>query len=142
MRDELTQDPFVQQAVDLFDHVTLALVGIGSIEPSKLLMSSGNVFTAEELSMLKERGAVGDMFLRFFDRQGQPVLSPLNDRVISMSLEQLKCVTRSVGIAGGPRKTDAIRGAINGGWINVLITDQMTGTAPVELIQFEERSWI
>ena len=126
MRDELMTNPFVQQAVGLFDQVTLALVGIGSIEPSKLLMSSGNVFTAEELSMLQERGAVGDMFLRFFDLQGQPVITPLNDRVISMTLEQLSRVKRSVGIAGGPRKTNAIRGGINGGWINVLITDHMT----------------
>ena len=126
MRDELQHNPFVRQAVDLFDQVTLALVGIGSIEPSKLLMSSGNVFTAEELAMLQVSGAVGDIFLRFFDLQGQPVITPLNDRVISMTLEQLKRVRRSVGIAGGPRKTKAIRGAITGGWINVLITDQMT----------------
>ena len=126
MRDELMINPFVRQAVEQFDHITLALVGIGSVEPSKLLMSSGNVFTPEELNMLQERGAVGDIFLRFFDAQGQPVITPLNDRVISMQLEQLKRVKRSVGIAGGPRKLNAIRGAINGGWINVLITDHLT----------------
>ena len=33
---------------------------------------------------------------------------------------------RSVGIAGGERKYDAIRGALAGGWINVLITDART----------------
>ncbi len=126
MREELMANPFVQHAVNLFDHITLALVGIGSIEPSKLLMSSGNVFTADELTMLQERGAIGDIFLRFFDLAGQPVITPLNDRVISMGLEQLKNVKRSVGIAGGPRKLNAIRGAITGGWINVLITDHMT----------------
>ncbi len=92
MRDELMIDPFVQQAFNLFDQITLALVGIGSVEPSKLLMSSGNVFTQEELAMLQERGAVGDIFLRFFDGQGQPVSTPLNDRVISMQLAQLKRV--------------------------------------------------
>lgn len=126
MRDELTTNPFVRQAVELFDHITLALVGIGSIEPSKLLMRSGNVFTAEELAMLQERGAVGDICLRFFDQHGQPVMTPLNDRVISMTLDQLRRVKRSVGIAGGPRKLKAIRGAISGGWINVLITDHRT----------------
>lgn len=126
MRDEITSNPFVQQAIELFDQITLALVGIGSIEPSKLLLSSGNVFTAEELTMLQDRGAVGDIFLRFFDIQGQPVSTPLNDRVISMELQQLKGVKRSVGIAGGARKINAIRGALNGGWINVLITDHTT----------------
>lgn len=126
MRDELMINPFVRDAFELFDHITLALVGIGSVEPSRLLMSSGNVFTAEELVMLQERGAVGDIFLRFFDRNGDPVITPLNERVISMSLEQLRNARRSIGIAGGTRKINAIRGAINGGWINVLVTDHMT----------------
>ena len=69
---------------------------------------------------------MGDICLRFFDREGRPVVTPLNDRVISMSLAQLKGVKRSVGVAGGPRKTEAIRGAIKGRWINILITDQLT----------------
>ncbi|MBK8024981.1 MAG: sugar-binding transcriptional regulator [Chloroflexi bacterium] len=132
MSTELMNDPFVQQAVGLFDNVTLALVGIGSVEPSKLLASSGNVFTAEELTALQERGAVGDIVLRFFDGEGRPVVTPLNERVISMKLDQLKRVKRSVAIAGGPRKTNAIRGALLGGWINVLITDHMTAQRLLE----------
>jgi DNA-binding transcriptional regulator LsrR (DeoR family) len=126
MRDELLADQFVQEAVALFDQVTLALVGIGSVEPSKLLASSGNVFSVEELAMLRETGAIGDICLRFLDSEGQPVITPLNDRVISMTLEQLKNVKRTVGVAGGQRKTEAIRSALKGKWINILITDHLT----------------
>jgi DNA-binding transcriptional regulator LsrR (DeoR family) len=43
-----------------------------------------------------------------------------------MSLDQMKKAKRSVGIAGGPRKTRAIRSALRGGYINVLITDRRT----------------
>src|SRR6185437_10693811 len=43
-RSVLLDDPYVRSTLDLFDHVTLALVGIGALEPSKLLASSGNVF--------------------------------------------------------------------------------------------------
>jgi len=119
-------DPFVCETIDKFKDVTLALLGIGSIEPSELLASSGNVFSSQELEMLREHGAVGDICLRFFDADGVPVKTPLNDRVIGMELEQLRKVKRSVGIAGGKRKLDAIRGAMRGGYINVLITDSNT----------------
>lgn len=122
----LLNDPFTHEVVSLFDKVTLALVGIGAVEPSPLLASSGNIFSPEELNMLREKGAVGDVCLRFFDSSGKPVLTPLNDRVIGMSLEQLRQVKRTVGIAGGPRKVGAIRGALKGGWVNVLITDRFT----------------
>jgi DNA-binding transcriptional regulator LsrR (DeoR family) len=63
--------------------------------------------------------------MRFFDRSGTPIVNTLNRRVIGMTLEQLRHVKRSVGIAGGLRKYDAIRGAMLGKWINVLITDRI-----------------
>jgi DNA-binding transcriptional regulator LsrR (DeoR family) len=50
----------------------------------------------------------------------------LNDRVIGMDLDQLRAVRRVVGVAGGRRKTNAIRGALAGKLINVLITDLAT----------------
>jgi DNA-binding transcriptional regulator LsrR (DeoR family) len=125
-RTVLLADPFVRSTLDLFDHVTLALVGIGALEPSRLLASSGNIFAPEETALLRARGAVGDICLHFFDRAGTPVITPLDARVISMSLQQLKRVRRSVGIAGGSRKLAAIRGALAGRWINVLITDRFT----------------
>jgi DNA-binding transcriptional regulator LsrR (DeoR family) len=123
------QDPFVCDTIERFDSVTVALVGIGSVEPSDLLASSGNVFSSQELEWLRTLGAVGDVCLRFFDADGAPIQTPLNDRVIGMELEQLRKVKRSVGIAGGPRKLAAIRGAVRGGLINVLITDSFTAQA-------------
>lgn len=125
-RQVLLKDPFVQEAISLFNSITLALVGIGTVEPSKLLAASGNVFSPQELKILRNYGAVGDICLRFFDAWGRPVVTPLNDRVISIELEQLKRIPRVVGVAGGARKVVAIRGALRGGWINVLITDART----------------
>lgn len=125
-RQLLLEEQYVSAAIKWFDDVSLALVGIGSIEPSKLLASSGNVFAVDELEALRVRGAVGDICLRFFDKIGQPVVNEFSDRVIGMSLEQLGRVPRTIGIAGGKRKHKAILGALQGGWINVLITDRFT----------------
>jgi DNA-binding transcriptional regulator LsrR (DeoR family) len=122
----MLQDRYVQEAMALFRSVTVALVGIGAVEPSKLLAASGNVFSPGELRSLSVRGAVGDICLRFFDADGVPVVTPLDDRVIAIGLQELRRVDRVVGIAGGKRKTAAIRGALQGGWVNVLITDRGT----------------
>lgn len=125
-RQVLLQDQFVLPTIDLFDHVTLALVGIGAIEPSKLLMESGNIFSASELYDLSQEQAVGDICLRFFDAEGKPIMTPHDERVIGMSLPQLQVVERTVGVAGGQRKLAAILGALKGGLVNVLITDRFT----------------
>lgn len=122
----MLKERYVLEAVALFKSITVALVGIGAVEPSKMLASSGNVFSSQELEQLSAHGAVGDICLRFFDAGGTPVVTPLNDRVIAIELEDLKRANRVVGIAGGRRKTAAIRGALQGRWINVLITDRAT----------------
>jgi DNA-binding transcriptional regulator LsrR (DeoR family) len=126
-RDVLLKDRFVREALDLFRKVTVALVGIGATEPSRALASSGNIFSPQELKLLAGKGAVGDICLRFFDTEGKPVITELNDRVISMDLDELRAVRRVVGVAGGRRKTNAIVGAVSGKLVNVLITD--LGTA-------------
>lgn len=126
VRDDLMTDPYVHSAFDLFDKITLAIVGIGSVEPSKLLASSGNVFSTEELKALQDAGAVGDICLRFFDVNGAEVNLPLDKRVVSIRLDQLAQAKRIVGVAGGPRKLNAVRGALNGKHINVIITDHIS----------------
>jgi DNA-binding transcriptional regulator LsrR (DeoR family) len=125
-RNVLYADGVVRQAVDLFDHVTTALVGIGAMDPSPLLAQSGNIFSPQELGLLRQKNAVGDILVRFFDKGGRLVESGLEKRVISMDLNQLSKVNRAIGVAGGSRKYAGILGALKGHWINILITDRTT----------------
>jgi DNA-binding transcriptional regulator LsrR (DeoR family) len=122
-RDVLVKDRFVREALDLFPKITLALVGIGATEPSRALASSGNVFSPQEIKLLAAKGAIGDICLRFFDAAGREVSTELNDWVISIELAQLRAIRRVVAVAGGRRKVSAIRGALAGKLVNVLITD-------------------
>jgi DNA-binding transcriptional regulator LsrR (DeoR family) len=125
----LLRETYVRGAIELFDRVDTVLVGIGAVEPSRLLASSGNVFSVEELKQLRNQGAVGDICLQFFDAAGAPVRTELNERVIGITLSQISKAKRVIALAGGKRKVEAILGALNGGWINVLITDQWTAQA-------------
>ena len=125
-RQVLASDPSVREASELFEQLDIALVGIGSMEPSQFLATSGNVFSSAERAQLKQRGAVGDICFRFFDAQGELVNSPLMQRVIGIDMASLRRVRRVVGVAGGRRKVRAILAALRGGWINVLITDRRT----------------
>jgi DNA-binding transcriptional regulator LsrR (DeoR family) len=138
-RKVLMNDRFVREVVSTFPTITLALVGVGATEPSRALASSGNVFSSQELKRLSSKGAVGDICLRFFDSEGKPVVTELNDRVISIEVDQLRKIKRVVAVAGGRRKVAAIRGALLGKLVNVLITDLTTaeqllvGTARIRM---------
>lgn len=119
-------DPVVRGSMDLFGRLSLAIVGIGAVEPSELLARSGNVFSKQEMSMLHEAGAVGEISFRFYDAEGRPVVTPLNDRVIGITMEELDRTDRVIALAGGASKTAAIAGALRTGVIDVLVTDKFT----------------
>jgi len=119
----LLDDEQTHKTLSGFCDISLALVGIGSVLPSRNLVSSGNSFSEPELSQLAQLGAVGDILLRFYRSDGQPVQSHVDERVIGMTLEDLKKVNRVVGLAGGQHKTAAIAGALRGKLLTTLITD-------------------
>lgn len=122
----MMSDPFVRETFDLFQRISLAVIGIGAVVPSELLARSGNIFSSQELAALNEEGVVGEVSLRFYDKTGKPVKTPLDERVIGISLDELTKADRVMALAGGAAKTEAIAGALKLGVIDVLVTDKFT----------------
>lgn len=129
VRASLMSDPQIASIRAEWNGLTMALVGIGSVQPSALLVSSGNTLPEADLEALARLGAVGDVCLRFFDAQGVHVDTELVGRTLGIDEETLKAIPRRIGVAGGQRKHAAIRAALVGGWCNVLITDSRTARA-------------
>lgn len=125
-RAKLVASDDVAEVVNKFAEVDVAILGIGELEPSQLLKNSGNYYGEAMLKTLAERGAVGDICLHYFNAQGKPVLSKEEDPVIGMELSQVRDCPHVVALAGGNDKANAIRGALHGGYIDVLITDYPT----------------
>jgi DNA-binding transcriptional regulator LsrR (DeoR family) len=127
-RDALMGDRYLGNLSTEWENLTTLLAGVGALEPSTLLASSGNAVDRSEIAALHAVNAVGDVCLRFFDARGRLVETDLNNRVLGIGSETLRAVPRRLGVAGGARKYSAIRGAIMGGWINILITDLATAS--------------
>lgn len=133
VRDGLLTDPYIAEVVASWQNLSVALVGIGGLQPSPLLKDSGNTINDADLNKLRAAGAIGDLCLHFFDAQGQAVSTDLEERIIGIGAPELIRVPRRIGFAGGQRKLDAIKAAADGQWIDVLITDSMTAQALLEL---------
>lgn len=120
------EDPNVQTTLAQAAGANLAFFGIGAPRQDSILIQKGTIVDWGELSQLEGRGAVGDINLRFFDSQGKGVSSDLDRRVVGLNLSEIKEINTVVGVAGGMPKLAAIRGALAGGLINVLVTDHIT----------------
>lgn len=125
-KEALLSDSHIQKAFGLFPKINIAFAGVGAPTPTSVVVRDGSIINQTEVDDLQHRGAVGDIALRFFDCYGQPVWSDVDDRVVGITLEQITRIERVVGVAGGAQKKNALLGALRGGLIDVLITDQLT----------------
>jgi DNA-binding transcriptional regulator LsrR (DeoR family) len=125
-RDTYFEDPFVSHILNQAQSANLAVMGIGAPRMDSILMREGKIVTEQDLDSLHHNGAVGDINLRFFDENGKIVQSNFDQRVIGLTLDEIQKIERVVGVAGGAAKVSAIRGALTGKLIDVLVTDQIT----------------
>lgn len=130
-RQALLNDPQIRSVLDRATRSDLALVSVGTVDLDSFLFQAGYCDEAG-IQALQERGAVGDVLGHFFDIDGRPVPSPIDNRLIGLSLDELKRIQTVICVAGGSPKVESILGALHGGYVNVLITDEETARAVLD----------
>ncbi|CAN5891822.1 hypothetical protein BH11GEM2_BH11GEM2_00830 [soil metagenome] len=70
-----------------------------------------------------------DIALRCFDARGGDVRTALDDRILGITIDQLRKVRRVVAVAGGGDKTEAIAAGLKTTLVHALITDRVTAEA-------------
>lgn len=117
-------NPMVQETLAHACQADIYVVGLGSLE-SDMVYTHFGLVKQNELDELIGY-AVGDICGRFFDINGWEHRSVFSERVVGISLDDLKDAQFSIGVAGGPDKVAPLLGAIRGRFINVLISDEQT----------------
>ena len=119
----LRQDESVTSAMHLAESAVATLTGIGSSMPGASAVRAG-LFTDEQVVAFREMGGVGDMLGEWFDSRGRLIRKATSDRKIGLGIERLRQMPNVIGVAGGLDKVEAIAGALHGGYLRVLITDE------------------
>ena len=134
-RDLFLQEPTVNDVLQIASRSQTVLIGIGSLQAK----SSGIIWTGyinrKERDWLHNIGVVGHMCAQFFDVQGQVLDIGINQRSISIGLQGLRQVDNVIAVAGTIDKASAILGALNGGYIDSLVTDDRAASLVLDLAQ-------
>jgi lsr operon transcriptional repressor len=128
----LKAEPAIQQVLRLACGVDQAIVGVGTPTTDATIVEMGYL-AADDVRHLRERGVVGDILGQFFDAYGKVVSLPIHDRRIGIELSDLASIPKVVGVAGGLRKVEAILGALRGGFLDVLVTNELVALRLLDL---------
>jgi len=123
VQQALLNEQRINETLQLACKADIALVGIGSVEPSLSSLIRAGYIDEQELAAIRQSGAVGDICARQFDIHGRVLDIELNRRVVGIDIESLKKIKCVIGVAGGILKAPAILGALRGKIIDVLVTD-------------------
>jgi DNA-binding transcriptional regulator LsrR (DeoR family) len=129
VRELFLSEPTVRDAIRRARTVQLAITGIGSLDERDSSFLRAGLITRADLAGLRELGVVGETAGRFYDTAGQTAGIEINRRVIGVELDDLRRIPKVIAIARGLTKAPAILGALRGGYLNVLATDNVTARA-------------
>lgn len=133
-RDVLLDDPHINNQIQRAKECSFILTGIGTVVDEIPLIELG--YTDKDcIHEVIGNGAVGEIMGSFFDIEGNPVKSSLDDKVIGLNLDDLRKASNVVAVAGGREKTEAILGALHTATINTLITDKVTAETLIEFMR-------
>ena len=121
----IREEPSVKEVFRMVRLATMTLVGIGGMSDNATILKNG-ILSKNDFLYLSMKGAVGDVLSHFIDKDGVPVQTDVDNRLISTSLKTLRELDNVIGVAAGPAKVNAIRAALNGKYIDILITDEET----------------
>jgi DNA-binding transcriptional regulator LsrR (DeoR family) len=124
LHETLRHDPSTRRVFELWTQARCAVMGVGA---PPLTRASLPRFIASDTASL--RGSVGDVCSRFYDAAGDAVAFPGSDRLIATSLERLRRIPVTIGVAAGAVKVPSILTGAASGYFNQLVTDADTALA-------------
>src|SRR6266487_4299870 len=128
----LKAEPAIQQVLEQACGVEQAIVGVGTPTADATIVQMGYL-EALDIRELGDHHVAGDILGQFFDASGSVVRLPIHDRRIGIELSDLAQIPQVVGVAGGLHKVEAILGALRGGFLDVLVTNELAALRLLEL---------
>jgi DNA-binding transcriptional regulator LsrR (DeoR family) len=131
-RAELMEMPGIKEVLAEGAACDVAVVGAGGLLPASTIVQAG-YFGLEEFLDLEERGVVGEICCHFLDAAGEPCLPEFSERIVGLTLDQLKAIPKVIGIATGAEKAPSLAAVLNGGYVGTLVCDRELALALLQV---------
>jgi deoxyribonucleoside regulator len=118
----MRSDSLISRTLEAGRRADVMLFGVGAVSTSTTLFE-GSFLDTRTLDELISLGAVGEIGGRFFDADGVPVDTELQQRAVSVSLEDIRTCEKTILISSGATKHRATLGALRGKLARLLVCD-------------------
>lgn len=128
----LLEEPSIVAVLRAAATSDITMFSPGVVSENSVLIQAGYL-KPEHIELFRNHGAVGEIMGHFINSKGRLISADLDRRTVSMPLKSLRQSKRRVAVVEHVSKAPALRGAIAGDLVDVLITDATTATTLLEL---------
>jgi len=121
----------IKSILNQMDSANLAIIGVGISSDSVFL--DREFITSQNMNYIFNHGVTGEICGQFFDVNGIEANTDYRDRVVGISLDQLRATPDVVAIASNANRAQAIRAGIRGNIIKSLVLDDHCAEALIAL---------
>jgi DNA-binding transcriptional regulator LsrR (DeoR family) len=136
-RDMLLSVGPIKEILDIARQARIALMGVGTLAPEKSRFVEFTALSAMDMErIVKVCGGAGEIGAYVYDIEGRPCADQYAERVVGLTLQELKQIPFVIGVAATAEKALPLYGALRGGYLHTLITDEAAAQGVLE--RFDE----
>lgn len=128
LRDALCAEPVVQAQLAALADCNKTVFACGTCDAGAHVVRAG-ILSAPDMAAYRAKGAQGVICARLIDATGAPVVSEVEDRMIGVTLAQMKGKDMALMVAAGPGRALSARAALSGGFVTHLATSVQVAEA-------------
>lgn len=135
-REALLKMAPIKEILDIARRANLALLGIGTVDPESSRFVQFTALSAEEMRQIATQcGGVGEVLAIVYDETGQPCAQQYANRVVGLTMEELKQIPLRIGIAGTYTKALPVYGALRGRLFQTIIIDEAAAQGALDCFE-------
>ncbi|WP_424970514.1 sugar-binding transcriptional regulator [Dinoroseobacter sp. S76] len=121
LRDALCDEPVVRAQLDALAGCNKTVLACGTCDADAHVVRAG-ILSAEAIAGHRAKGATGVICGRLIDGAGAPMVSEVEDRMIGVTLDQMRGKDMALLVAAGAGRAASARAALRGGFVTHLAT--------------------
>ncbi|MEW8973518.1 MAG: sugar-binding transcriptional regulator [Tissierellaceae bacterium] len=129
---------YIKNVLNTAKNADVLLTGIGGF-PSFSTLANAHLDQILTLTDDQYNNIVGDFCYNFIDKDGKLIDSEWNDRVITLSIDEVQNIPNVIAVAEGDEKIESIYASLKAELIDVLVTDKTTGSNLLEYLKIRNQ---
>lgn len=139
-RDAIMDLRPVKEILDIARRANIALLGVGTVDYEASRFVQFTALSEEDMKYIEKTcKGVGEVGAYVYDVEGNPVAHEYAERVVGITLAELRRIPLRIAAAATTAKALPLYGALRGGYLHALITDEPAARGVLNLFERDFR---